>query len=162
MQALADLCDPSQRSTRAVVDLGAIRHNVRLLRAVVGPGVRLMAVVKADAYGHGAVPVARACVEAGAAGLAVAAVDEGLTLRRAGITAPLLVLGPSAPKEHGEALRHDLALAVGSLRMAESVAAAARAAGMPARVHVEVDTGLSRFGVPAPRAVEELTALAAP
>src|SRR5881396_3040200 len=93
-------CDSSQRATRAVVDLGAIRHNVRL-----------MAMVKANAYGHGAVPVARACVEAGATGLAVAAVDEGLALRRSGITAPLLVLGASAPEEHPEALRHDLTLA---------------------------------------------------
>jgi alanine racemase len=153
-------CDSSQRATRAVVDLGAIRHNVRLVRAAVGPGVRLMAMVKANAYGHGAVPVARACVEAGATGLAVAAVDEGLALRRSGITAPLLVLGASAPEEHPEALRHDLTLAVGSLRMADNVAAAARATGVTARVHVEVDTGLSRFGVPAARAVEEISALA--
>src|SRR5438105_14207584 len=128
MQALAALCDPSRRATRAVVDLSAIKHNVRLLRAAVGPGVRLMAVVKANAYGHGAVPVARSCVEAGAAGLAVAAVDEGLELRRAGLTVPLLVLGPSAPEEHVAALGHDLALTVGSWRMAENVAATARAA----------------------------------
>src|SRR5437764_1225680 len=136
-------CDPSRRATRVVVDLGAIRHNVRLVRATVGPGVRLTAMVKANAYGHGAVPVARACVEAGATGLAVATVDEGLALRRSGITAPLLVLGASAPEEHAEALRHDLTLAVGSLRMADNVAAAARATGVTARVHVEVDTGMS-------------------
>src|ERR687884_1017923 len=154
-------CDPSRRATRALVDLGAIRHNVRLVRAAIGPGVHLMAMVKANAYGHGAVPVARACVEAGATGLAVATVDEGLALRRSGITAPLLVLGASAPEEHPEALRHDLTLAVGSLRMADDVAAAARATGVTARVHVEVDTGMSRFGVPAPRAVEEISALAA-
>src|SRR5919108_741560 len=153
-------CDSSRRATRVVVDLGAIRHNVRLVRAAVGPGVRLMAMVKANAYGHGAVPVARACVEAGATGLAVATVDEGLALRRSGITAPLLVLGASAPEEHPAALRHDLTLAVGSLRMADDVAAAARATGVTARMHVEVDTGMSRFGVPAPRAVEEISALA--
>jgi alanine racemase len=153
-------CDPSRRATRAVVDLGAIRHNVRLVRTAVGPGVRLMAMVKANAYGHGAVPVAHACVTAGATGLAVATVDEGLALRRSGITAPLLVLGASAPEEHPEALRHDLTLAVGSLRMADNVAAAARATGVTARVHVEVDTGMSRFGVPASRAVEEIAALA--
>ena len=138
-------CDSSQRATRAVVDLGAIRHNVCLVRAAVGPGVRLMAMVKANAYGHGAVPVARACVEAGATGLAVATVDEGLALRRSGITAPLLVLGASAPEEHPEALRHDLTLAVGSLRMADNVAAAARATGVTARVHVEVEGIYTHF-----------------
>src|SRR5437764_210474 len=102
--------DPSRRATRAVVDLCAIRHNVRLVRAAIGPGVRLMAMVKANAYGHGAVPVARTCVEAGATGLAVATVDEGLALRRSGITAPLLVLGASTPEEHPDLVRPGIAL----------------------------------------------------
>lgn len=160
--ATHDILSHSHRATRAVVDLDAITHNVRLLRGLLDPGVRLMAVVKANAYGHGAVPVARACLEAGAAWLAVAAVDEGLALRRAGlgINAPLLVLGPSAPEEYATALGHDLALAAGSLAMAEVIATAARAAGVMARVHVKVDTGLTRFGVPAARAVEEITAIA--
>lgn len=153
-------CDSSQRATRAVVDLGAIAHNVRLLRDMLRPEARLLAVVKANAYGHGAVPAARACLEAGAAWLGVAAVDEGLALRRAGIDAPLLVLGPAAPEEYGAALGHGLTLAAGSLAMAADMAAAARAAGVTARVHVKVDTGLTRFGVPATRAVEEIAAIA--
>lgn len=153
-------CDPSQRATRALVDLGAIAHNVRLLRDRAGSAA-LMAVVKANAYGHGAAPVARTCVQAGATWLAVAVVDEGVALRRAGIAAPILVLGWSAPDEHATALRHDLTLAVGSLQMAATLASTARSLGVTARIHVKVDTGLSRFGVPAARAGDEITAIAA-
>lgn len=160
MTTLQTHCDSSHRATRAVVDLGAIAHNVRLLRGMLRPEARLLAVVKANAYGHGAVPAARACMEAGAAWLGVAAVDEGLALRRAGIDAPLLVLGPAAPEEYGVALGHGLTLAAGSLAMAADMAAAARASGVTARVHVKVDTGLTRFGVPADRAVEEIAAIA--
>jgi len=153
--------DVSQRVTRAVVDLGAIRHNVGVLRDAVGPSVGLMAVVKADAYGHGAIQVARACLAAGAIWLAVATVDEGMTLRDAGIDAPLLVLGPSDPAEYPAALIHDLRLAIGSLASATAASTAARTLGMAARVHVKVDTGLSRFGIPAARAVDEIAAIAA-
>ncbi len=151
----------SRRVTRAVVDLGAIRHNVRLLRGMVGPGVGLMAVVKADAYGHGAAPVARACLAAGAAWLAVATVDEGMALRRAGLEAPILVLGPSDQAEYPAALAHGLALAIGSLANATAAAGAARGLGVTARVHAKVDTGLNRFGIPAARAVDEIAAIAA-
>jgi len=151
----------SHRVTRAVVDLGAIRHNVGVLRDVVGRDVGLMAVVKADAYGHGALQVARACRAAGAAWLAVATVDEGVALRDAGIDAPLLVLGPSDPAEYPAALTHSLRLAAGSLANAAAAADAARTLGVRARVHVKVDTGLSRFGIPATRAVDEITAIAA-
>ncbi len=150
----------SHRATRATIDLGAIRRNVRVLRAMVGPVVGLMAVVKADAYGHGAAPVARACLAAGAAWLAVATVDEGVALRHAGIDAPTLVLGPSDPAEYPDALAHGLAFVVGSHKSAALAAAAARALDVTARVHVKVDTGLSRFGIPAARAVEEIAAIA--
>lgn len=160
MQTTNDLVADSYRVTRAVVDLGAIAHNARLLRGA-APRAALLAVVKANAYGHGAVPVARACLEAGAAWLGVATVDEGIELRRAGLTAPVLVLSPSAHEERATALAHKLTMSIGSYGMAVAVAAAAQALGMTARVHVKVDTGLSRFGIPAARAVEEISALAA-
>lgn len=150
----------SRRATRAVVDLDAIRHNVRLLRAM-APRSGLMAVVKANAYGHGAVSVARACLDAGAVWLAVATVDEGVALRAARIDAPVLILAPSVPEEFPAVIAHGLTLAVGSLAMARSLAATARERGQRARVHVEVDTGLTRFGVPAPRAAAEIAAMAA-
>ncbi len=161
MYAPVDTTDPSRRVTRATVDLGAIRHNVGVLREAVGPGVALMAVVKANAYGHGAAPVARACLAAGCAWLAVATVDEGVALRRAGIDAPLLTLGPSDPAEYPTALSHDLSLAVGSPANATALAQVARALGLTARVHVKVDTGLNRFGIPAARAVAEIAAIVA-
>ncbi len=118
-------------------------HNVRHFAALTGAGV--MAVVKGNAYGHGAIMVARAAVEAGAGWLAVATVDEGLQLRRAGLRAPILVLAPSDPAEAPAAVAGGLTLAVGDLAGAAAVVAAAR--GEPATVHVEVDTGMHRFGV---------------
>lgn len=151
----------SRRGTRATVSLDAVGHNVRLVRRTVGPDVGVMAVLKADAYGHGAVPVARACLAAGAAWLAVATVDEGVALRRAGIAAPLLLIAPTFPEEYATAVTHALSVGVGSLSMATELAAVARQAGAVARVHAEVDTGLNRFGIPAHRAVDEIAALAA-
>jgi len=151
----------SRRGTRATVNLDAMGHNVRLVRRIVGPGVGVMAVLKADAYGHGAVPVARACLAAGASWLAAATVDEGVSLRRAGIDAPLLLIAPAFPEEYAMAVTHELSVGVGSLGMAADLAVVARRAGTVARVHAEVDTGLNRFGIPAQRAVDEVVALAA-
>ncbi len=82
-----------QRYTICEIDLAAIRHNVGVMKAHVAGGAKFLAVVKANAYGHGAVPVAKAALEAGADMLAVAIPEEGIELRRAGITAPILVLG---------------------------------------------------------------------
>ena len=160
-RALARAMADSRRGTRATVNLDAVDHNVRLVRRIVGPGVGVMAVLKADAYGHGALPVARACLAAGASWLAVATVDEGVALRGAGIDAPLLLIAPTFPEEYAVAVAHDLSVGVGSLGMAVELAAVARRAGTVTRVHAEVDTGLNRFGIPAQRAVEEIAALAA-
>jgi alanine racemase len=111
-----------------------------------------MAVVKANAYGHGAVIVAWAAVEAGATWLAVATVDEGCQLRAAGLDAPILVLASSDPAEAPAAVRAGLTLAVADLEHAATIAAMAGAA--PTSVHVEVDTGMRRYGVPAEAAPE--------
>jgi alanine racemase len=118
-----------------------------------------MAVVKANAYGHGAVMVARAALDAGARWLAVATVDEGRQLRDAGIAAPILVLAPSAPEEAPAAVRCSLILAVADLPGAAAIAAAAGRS--PAPVHVEIDTGLGRFGVHHTVAVETVARIAA-
>jgi alanine racemase len=131
------------------VDLEAIRHNVRQLRAA-APGAELMAVVKADGYGHGMVPVARAALAAGASSLGVCTLAEAHQLRRAGITAPVLawLLTPGLPL--ADAVAADVDLAAASLpQLAELVAAAVRA-GRPARVHLKVDTGLARGGATLP------------
>jgi len=128
------------------VDLGAIAHNVRAFRSVLRPGCQLIAVVKANAYGHGMVPVAQAALAAGARGLAVANVSEGERLRAAGVTAPVLVVGPVEPGEAKRLFELDLVPGLGSRDLARALAA------VPGRVHpvhVEVDTGMRRHGVPA-------------
>ena len=134
--------------TWAEVDLAAVRHNVRTLIRRAG-GTPLMAVVKADAYGHGAVPVARAALEAGADSLAVVTAEEGVELRAAGITAPILVF-TDLPRDGLLAARHqDLAVT------AHSVESARRVAAVPGiRAHLKVNTGMNRWGV-APSEVGE-------
>jgi alanine racemase len=136
----------SHRATRALIDLDAVANNVRYFRRIAPPGAGVMAVVKANAYGHGAVMVARAAVAAGATWLAVATVDEGCQLRAAGLTAPILVLAPSHAAEAPAAVRAGVTLAVADLGHAAAIAAAAGAE--PAPIHVEIDTGMRRYGVP--------------
>ncbi len=142
------------RPTRAVVDLTRIAHNVRALRAVTAAGARQMAVVKADAYGHGAVPVARAAVEAGVDWLGVALVEEGVELRGAGISAPVLVLGAIFAGDAEAAVASNLSVAVWDRESALALDAAGRAAGSPAPVHLKVDTGMGRLGIPPRDAAE--------
>ncbi len=138
------------RTTRAeiVVDLDAVRHNVRLLRELVAPA-QLMVVVKADAYGHGAAAVARAAREAGAPWLGVATVAEGLALREAGDVGRILSwLDTPGAERYAEALAADLDVTAYSGRELALVRDAGRAARRRARVQLKVDTGLSRGGCP--------------
>ena len=130
----------------AEVDLGAIEHNVRELRASVAPS-ELWAVVKADAYGHGAVPVAAAALRAGAAGLCVALVQEGVALRQGGIDAPVLVLSEQPREELPAAVVHGLICTVYSHAQVDALATAVVAAGRTGQpVHLKVDTGMRRVG----------------
>lgn len=131
--------------TWAEVDLSAIQHNLRRLRAITQ--TRVMAVVKANAYGHGAVPVARAAEAAGVDWLGVARAEEGLALRAAGLTRPILVLGHTPPDQAAEALGADLALTVWEPAAAQAYAAQARALNRAAALHVKIDTGMGRLGV---------------
>ena len=131
---------------QARVDLGAVRANVAALRERAG-AAEVMAVVKADAYGHGLVPCARAAVAGGASWLGVALIEEALALRAAGLTKPRLLAWLFVPGERlAEAVRADVDLSVNSLWALGEVAAAAAVAGSTARVHLKVDTGLSRNG----------------
>src|SRR5688572_26742791 len=97
--------------THAVIDLDAYASNINVLRSIAGDDVALMAVVKADAYGHGAVECGRAAIEAGAAMLGVARVQEALYLRRAGLECPIVLIGPPASGEFADALARDITLA---------------------------------------------------
>ncbi|MCH0542392.1 alanine racemase [Streptomyces sp. MUM 203J] len=156
---------PGTARASAEIDLAALRANVRALRARVAPGgAQVMGVVKADAYGHGAVPCARAALEAGATWLGTATPYEALALRAAGIDAPLLcwLWTPGGPWR--AAIDADVDVTVSGLWALDEVTEAARAAGRPARVQLKADTGLGRNGcLPAdwPRLVSEaLTAQA--
>jgi alanine racemase len=135
------------RPTVAEVSLAALRHNCRQARELVGPDVAVMAVVKADAYGHGAVAAARAFVDAGATALGVSTVDEGVELRRAGLTASIVVLGGVFRGEGVAVAEHGLEAAVWTLDCARALAAAGRAAGRNVPVHVKVETGMGRLGI---------------
>ncbi|RIJ52606.1 alanine racemase [Clavibacter lycopersici] len=136
---------PVAPGRRAVIDLDAIRHNVRTLAALAAPA-RTMVAVKADAYGHGALQVARAALEAGAESLAVLDVASAVELRRAGITARLLAWLHGVDTDFRIAVEEGIDLGVSALWELERITAAGRATGIRARVHLKADTGLSRNG----------------
>ncbi len=137
--------EANDRPTRIRVDLDALTHNAAAIRSHVG--VPVMGIVKANAYGHGLVPVARHLEAQGVEQLGVAFVEEGVALRRAGITVPILVLGGIHAPQVTQFLAHDLEVTVSSIAKLRQVEAAAEALGRKAVVHLKVDTGMERIGV---------------
>jgi len=135
-----------RRPAWAQISRGALRHNLSVLRTVLGSSV-VCAVVKANGYGHGAVVAAQTLSEAGAAGLAVAIVDEGVELRAANLTDPILLLSEVPADTVRDALEESLTLTVGSLDGAHAIKDAARHLGGRNRVHIKVDTGMHRMGI---------------
>jgi len=131
----------------AEISLPALRDNAAAFAAAMGPGVQLMAMVKADAYGHGVLDSARAFVEGGATWLGVALPGEALELRRAGIGTPILVVGWAHPDAHESLIDAGVDLTVPDAATVGAVHAASQRAGRPARVHLKVDTGMNRQGV---------------
>lgn len=148
------------RGAWAEVDLGAFRHNVREQRRAIGDKVRLCAVVKANAYQHGAIPIATEAVRAGADYLAVATVSEGVELRRAGIVAPILLLGPSQPCEADEVAHFALTQATFTREQVDALSAAATRQGVAVKAHLAIDTGMSRIGVRPEDAADMAAAIA--
>ena len=135
------------RPLAATINLASVRHNVRFLNGLTPPGCRLMAVVKANAYGHGDVEVSRAALDAGADCLAVALVEEAVRLRASGLDCPVFVLFEPPPDAARLVVRHDLTCTVYTSEMAEALSEAALSVGRRARVHIKVDTGMRRVGV---------------
>lgn len=129
------------------VERAAIAHNVRAIAGHIGPRVALMAVVKANAYGHGAVEVARVALASGASWLAVARVMEGVELRQAGLTAPILVMSYTPPEHVEAALEAGLSFALAEWHVAERAEQCAARLNTTAQVHLKVDTGMGRFGL---------------
>ncbi|HBT46920.1 MAG TPA: alanine racemase [Peptococcaceae bacterium] len=135
------------------IEASALEHNVEQVKSILAPGTRLLAVVKADAYGAGAVEAARLFLKAGASYLGVTTLAEGWELRRHGITGPILLMSPLLPEETSAAIRQDLTLTVASRRDGRRVLEAARETGRPARVHLKIETGLNRTGLQPEEAV---------
>ncbi|MDR2135548.1 MAG: alanine racemase [Treponema sp.] len=133
------------RATRALIYLNRFRENIRAVAGLVGRR-KICVPVKADAYGHGALPLARAALDAGADFLAVALVQEGEELRRGGIRAPILLLSQCSDEELGDLAEHDLSPLVSGAACIDALAEAARAAGKELRVHLKIDTGMGRAG----------------
>jgi alanine racemase len=129
------------------IDLDAISFNVQAYKHHLDPQVEIFAVVKGNAYGHGAVPVAQAALAAGANRLAVHRVSEGIELRKAGIEAPILVMGYTPPDGAALITRWHLTPSLITLDFAHALSAEASSAGITVPVHIKVDTGMSRFGL---------------
>jgi len=136
-----------ERPTWLQVDLGAIADNLRRVREIVGPEVDVMAVLKADGYGHGAIRIARTAVNNGAHMLGVACLSEGVLLRQSEISAPILILGYTPAWQARQAVLHDVAATVFDLDSARAFSRAAGEVGRTATVHVKVDTGMGRLGL---------------
>jgi alanine racemase len=149
-----------RRPAWAEIDASAIAHNVRVLRDVLGD-TAVCAVVKANGYGHGAVMAAQAAVDGGATSLAVAIVDEGIELRNAGLTVPILLLAEIPADTLADAMSHRLTVTVGSRDGALAVAAVARTFDSPQLVHLKIDTGMRRMGVSPDEALEVAQILSA-
>jgi alanine racemase len=142
------LPSPGLPRSEAVVDLSVIAANVRALRAA-APTAQVMTVVKADAYGHGLVPVARAAVAAGASWLGTAFLAEAMALREAGLEVPILAWLHTPGEDLGAAVARGIDIGVSSVAMLEAIVGAVRSTGTTARVHLEVDTGMGRAGATA-------------
>jgi alanine racemase len=138
--------DSFYRPTWVEISLDALRYNLRSFRRLLPTEMEIMAVVKADAYGHGAVEVAKEVLENGASYLAVAFLDEALELRRAGITAPILVLGYTSKQGLALAIENKITLNIYNLDILESLAELSSAEN-PANIHIKIDTGMGRIGL---------------
>ena len=135
------------------IDLEALAHNLATLRNAIKPGVEIMAVVKANAYGHGASGIAQELERLGVDRLAVGWVSEGLALRGAGISVPIVVLGHAFPADAAAAVTENLTLTCDTRELADAVSREAASAPTRSRIHIKVDTGLHRFGLDVEAAV---------
>ncbi len=135
------------RSAWIEVGLPEIASNIAAVQEWVGPNTEVMAVVKANAYGHGLVPAARAAIRGGAAALGVALIEEGVELRTSGISNPIIVLGSILPDQSKSLLSANLSQTVSNLEVIEELSETALRMGTTARIHLKIDTGMGRMGI---------------
>ena len=128
------------------IDLDALKHNFEEIKKATTPGTGILAVVKADAYGHGALETAKTLIDAGAAGLCLATIDEAVELRKHGIDVPMMTLGFTDPTRFKDAVRYEVEQAVYSYEIAEKLSDEAVKAGKTLKIHIKLDTGMGRIG----------------
>ena len=141
----------------AKIDLDAIKYNISKVQESVGPDVKVMAVIKADGYGHGAVPIAKALGKIGISYFGVAFMEEGMMLRKAGVKEPILILGYSDESQYEDILKYDLTPTVFTMETAEGLSKAAQKTGKTAKIHIKLETGMNRIGfLPGEKTLKEI------
>ena len=135
------------RATSVEINLDAFRYNLRIIKSLVGLNTETMAIIKADAYGHGAVQCARAAIEEGIKYLGVGIIQEGIELRESGITSPILILGGVYPDELTELIYYNLSTSLSTLALAKAISKKADQSKKNISVHIKIDTGMGRLGV---------------
>jgi alanine racemase len=143
--------------TWAEIDLNAYAHNIQELKRITRPPARLMAVVKANAYGHGAVEISRRALQSGAGYLGVARINEAVALRKAGLSAPILILGYSPPALAETLIEYELTQTVYHFRTAQALSDRARRTGRKIKIHIKVDSGMGRLGFVLPSPDMDIT-----
>lgn len=131
----------------AEIDLQAIDHNVRQLRKILSPDTLLLAAVKGNAYGHGAIEISRRLLENGVNYLGVARIEEGIQLRQKSINAPVLIFGYVKPDDAEDLIRYDLTMTISSLKNGQALSARAKSVGQLIKAHIKIDTGMGRLGI---------------
>ena len=145
----------------ACISLDALAYNIGQVRSMISPGTKLMCIVKADAYGHGACALAGRLLEMGADSFAVGTVEEGIELRRCGVKAPILILGYSSKEQLEDIIRNDLTSSVFTYAMAKDLDCAANELGMTASIEISIDTGMNMIGfLPDEDSVKRITMIA--
>jgi len=138
---------PLNRATSVEINLDAFRYNLRIIKSLVGLNTETMAIIKADAYGHGAIQCARAAIEEGTKYLGVGIIQEGIELRESGITSPILILGGVYPDELTELIYYNLSTSLSTLALAKAISKKADQSKKNISVHIKIDTGMGRLGV---------------
>ncbi len=128
------------------IDLDALKHNFEEIKKATTDGAGILAVVKADAYGHGAIEIAKTLIDSGAAGLCLATIDEAVELRKHGISVPMMTLGFTDPSRYKDAVKYDVEQSVYSYEVAKALSDEAVAQGKKLKIHVKLDTGMGRIG----------------
>jgi len=136
------------------IDLDAVSHNIKTIRRIAGKNSEIMAVVKANAYGHDAIEISRVALESGATRLGVGALEEGIILRKAGIEAPILVLGLTLEDQIDPLLFYDLVPTISDLQTVKALSQAVVKYKKNARIHIKIDTGMRRLGIKSERALD--------